>query len=215
MFLTDDQVESRIGSSLNLAKREHPKPRRQLHDVKERESARSEVIEAGDAIVEIKPLNNGGRRKGDANMSPESRALVGAVAHLDTTANVAKAFNVSPHHVHELKHGMHSTAQGQNNDLVDAVNAKMNEPHELALQKLTETLLEITPEKIKEESSPTKLANIASSLARVAQSTAPIKKEDMEDKGIKLVVYAPTFKQENTYPTVPLNPSTEPLNNPA
>lgn len=202
MFLSDEQVNSRLHNPSNLTKRETKKPRRQLEDKSERKDARTEIIDVETGEVIITPTNNGGRRGGDKNMSPKMRALVGAVAQVDTLENTANAFGVSKHHVHELKHGKHSNAQGQNEELIEEVNAQLAKPHDLALSKLVDTLTAITPDKIQRTVKAKDLASVAASLARVAQATAPIKEVGTGLDGTRLVVYAPTFKQENNYQTV-------------
>jgi hypothetical protein len=160
-----------------------------------------ELLSTNTDVTTIAPLNNGGRRPGDKNLPDNLRSIIGAVAHLDTTKNTAEAFGVSTHHVHELKHGMHSTAQGQDDKLVDAINEKLEEPHDIAVKKLAAALTYLDITKL-DVNKPKDVVHVAKQLSSIAEQTSPIKKDDpLGDGGTRLVVYAPTFKQENKYET--------------
>lgn len=194
MFISETEVTERLESSENIINK-----RSQL-SYRERKLARVRLPEAAEDTCAIAPLHNGGRRPGDTNLSAEQRASIGAQASIETLAEVADSNGVSLHHVHELSHGKHSNAQGENPALVDAINEKLEGPHDIALKKLTSTLLAIDETKLK-SMKPKDLAAMASSLSRVSDSTAPLKREDPL-KDCRLVVYAPTVKQENYYESV-------------
>ncbi len=196
MFLTNEEVANRLEDPNNLIRRrENDRLTRQLARVR-----LPEYVEDGAALV---PLHNGGRRKGDANMDSDMRLTVAVEARTgqSTVAEVAEKHNVSQHHVRELAEGKHSHAQGSNAELVSEINKQLEEPHTLAVKKLTKALLAIDEEKLKTQK-PKDLASIAAQLSRVAENTAPLKHEDDKLSDCKLVVYAPSFKQENHYETV-------------
>lgn len=197
MLISSTEVIERLDNPDNIIRRrENDKLTRQLSRVRLPEHE-------GDACA-IVPVNNGGRRPGDNNISPESRASIGAEAQLKTLAEVAADNNVSLHHAHELSQGKHSNAQGQNPELVSAINTKLQEPHDIALDKLTKTLLAIDETKLA-NTKPKDLAGMARALAGVAEHTAPIKHTDPEKDRLeqcRLIVYSPTIKQENHYETV-------------
>jgi hypothetical protein len=201
-FVSDEEVKERLDSPRNLVNR--PKlPNANHRSNNDTDSRQQERVKQDDDVA-IAPLHNGGRRTGDKNIPEFMRALIGVSANLDTLDNVAENFGVSSHHAFELKHGMHSTAQGQNEKLVDKVNEGLQTPHELAVDRLTKSLLSITEEDI---SGVTKIKDkvaIASQLARVADATKPVIKEDEGSKGVQLLVYAPTIKQETVYETIPV-----------
>jgi len=206
MFISDDEIAQRSAHPNNLANRATDKPRRTLTNYNERTEAR-DVEPDGDVPddnTKIAPLHNGGRRPGDANLSAEVRAIVGGLAHFDTARNVAEQFGVSEHHVHELKHGMHSTAQGQDADLTASINAGLKRPHDIAVQKLTSVLLGIDTTRLNPKR-PKDAIMVASGLARIAQQTNPIQQKGADAEGqpaVRLVIYAPTVKQENHYESV-------------
>lgn len=152
--------------------------------------------------VAIAPLHNGGRRPGDKNLSLVERADIGAAANLSPLSEVVKQFGVSQHHAHELKHGKITNEGGQDSSLVDAVNDRLSKPNKLAIDKLTSTLMQLDDNKIKKIKSPKAIVSIASTLSQIVRNTTPIIKEADEDKGIKLLVYAPVMKKESDYNTV-------------
>lgn len=194
MLLTNEEAVARLDNPENLIRRrENDKIIRQLTRVK--------LPEYSEDTCAIAPIHNGGRRPGDKNLTPEDRASVGAAANILDIKEVAETMQVSEHHARELAEGKHSNAQGTNPELVEAINDKLGVPHDLAIQKLTQALLGLDPSK---EKSPSKLATIAGTLARVAEHTAPLKHDDPKNglEDCKLVVYAPTVKQENHYQTV-------------
>lgn len=197
MLISSTEVDNRLENPENII-------RRREDNLAVRKLTRVKLPEHESDSTAIVPLNNGGRRPGDRNLTPESRATIGAEASLLTLDEVAKQHNVSRHHVQELSQGMHSNAQGVNIELVDNINKKLQEPHEIALQKLTAALLAIDEAKLTKEK-PKDLAMIARSLSGVAEHTAPIKHTDPEDdilKKCQLIVYSPTIKNENHYQTV-------------
>lgn len=198
MLISSTEVNERLENPDNII-------RRRENDLAIRQLSRVRLPEHSEDTCAIAPVHNGGRRPGDKNITPESRAEIGSSAAILTLEEVAEQFDVSVHHAHELANGKHSNAQGQNPQLVEAINDKLDEPHQIALSKLTKTLLAIDDEKLKGQK-PKDLAGMASQLARVAEQTAPIKHGDSaQDDALKkcqLIVYAPTIRQENKYETV-------------
>lgn len=200
-FISDEQVKERVERPDNLINRPKlntPAPRRSNNDKEDRQQERVEK----DDYVAIAPLHNGGRRQGDKNIPEFMRALIGVSANIDTLDEVAENFGVSSHHAFELKHGMHSHAQGANPELVQKVNEGLQTPHELAVDRLTKSLMSISDDDLTNLKPREKIA-AASQLARVVDSTKPIQKET-EHQGVQLLVYAPTIKQENVYESVAL-----------
>lgn len=197
MLVNNEQAEQRINNPENLL-------RKREQDKFIRQNIRTKFPESPEDGCIIKPLHNGGRRPGDTNLDKDTRALIGAEAQLETLSRVAEKFGISEHHAHELGAGKVYTDAGVNKELVEGINKKLNEPHELAVQKLTETLLALTPLKISSVGKAKDLATIAGQLSRVAENTAPLKHED-EDAAMgaaRIIVYSPTIKQENHYNSI-------------
>ena len=198
MLISTDEALARLRDPRNLATR-HTR----VNDPIARQTARDKFPTHEDDHSVIKPLHNGGRRPGDTNLTDEMRALIGAEAQLSTLSETAERFNISHHHAHELANGKVYTEAGIDNELVSQINKKLNEPHSLAVEKLTETLLALDSNKIKGMSKPKDIASVAAQLARIADSTSPLKQDDEEERGsARIIIYSPTIKQENHYASV-------------
>jgi hypothetical protein len=206
MFFSDEEVESRLQSETNLARRKddpsQTKPRRTLTNYSERVTERDQEPITPEDSTTIAPLHNGGRRPGDRNLDASVRAVIGSIARMDTIANTASAFGVSPHHVHELKHGKHSNAQGVDEELAAGISEKLKTANDIAVTQMTNVLLGLDVAKIRK---PRDAVYVADKLASIAQKTSPIKTTAIDVDGTgntKLIVYAPTIKQENHYESV-------------
>jgi len=197
MLLDNEQAERVINNPENLL-------RKREQDKFVRQNIRTRFPETPEDGCVIKPLHNGGRRPGDTNLSKDIRATIGAEAQLETLSKVAEKFGISEHHAHELGAGKIYTEAGVSKELVEDINKKLSEPHDLAVQRLTETLLALSPEKIKSVGKAKDLATIAGQLSRVAENTAPLKHDDDDAaKGAaQIIVYSPTIKQENHYNSI-------------
>src|SRR6187401_2454045 len=219
MFKTDEEIDALLNKTDNLAVEitKRPEIRRQLHDLSQRQTLH-DITPDGEQIVEeddgtesevedtttIRPLHNGGRRPGDNNIPHKLRVEIALAARTKPIAVVAEQYGISEHHAFELSKGMTSYEDGRNAKLVDAINSQVAVPHEIALARLTAVLTAITPEKIARVSKVKDLASIAHQLAGVSKAVQPIVKDDVPgvDSGAQLVVYAPSFRQENHYETV-------------
>jgi len=222
MFKSDEEIENLLNNEDNLANRlrqvNEAKPRRQLTDLRERREIQ-DILPTGEQVIvdeddgtesevedttTIRPLHNGGRRPGDNNIPHKLRVEIALAARTKPIAVVAEQYGISEHHAFELSKGMTSYEDGRNAKLVDAINSQVAVPHEIALARLTAVLTAITPEKIARVSKVKDLASIAHQLAGVSKAVQPIVKDDIPgvDSGAQLVVYAPSFRQENHYETV-------------
>lgn len=219
MFKTDEEINELLNKENNLARlvsQPKPAPRRQLTDLSQRREIHDIMPTGPSVIVEddeefqvedsttIRPLHNGGRRPGDNNIPHKLRVEIALAARTKPIAQVAEQYGISEHHAFELSKGMTSYEDGRNSKLVEAINNQVSVPHEIALARLTAVLTAITPEKITRVSKVKDLAIIAHQLASVSKAVQPIVQEDpnQNDTGAQLVVYAPSFRQENHYETV-------------
>ena len=196
MLVSPEEAEARLTSPNNLLNR------REL-DKTARQNIRTKFPTHPEDNCAIKPIHNGGRRPGDTNLSPEQRAVIGSEAQLQTLDAVADKFGISRHHAHELANGKVFTANGQDDELIKDINNKLHEPHKLAVEKLTQTLLALDEDKIKAIGKAKDLASVASHLSRIAENTAPLKHDDEDARSsARIIVYSPTIKQENHYSSV-------------
>jgi len=197
MLISSDEALARLQDPRNLVNRGG-----RNNDTQSRKDERARLPEHPSDHSVIRPLNNGGRRKGDTNLTKETRALIGAEAQVITLEEVAEKFNISQHHAHELANGKVYTDAGVDDSLVSSINTKLSEPHQLAVDKLTETLLALDSNKIKSIGKAKDLASVAAQLSRIAETTSPLKHKDEDDdaKGAaRIIIYSPTIKQENHY----------------
>jgi hypothetical protein len=225
MFISDAEAKARLHAADNLARRNEiaEKPRRTLTNYNERKEIRYQTPEdtqqdnADDTPAPesaaprdgttIAPLHNGGRRPGDINLSREVRSIIGTIANMDTLKNTAKAFGVSPHHAHELKHGKHSNAQGTNPELASSIDSKLESARNTAAEMLTNVLLGMDTSRIRKPRDAVYVADKLSTIATRTVRSSASGEEEGNGGATKLIVYAPTIKQENHYESVHTGPS--------
>ena len=181
MYISDEQLNERLNDPRNLANRNDisndsdvimDRGSRENKDKISRKEERVEVVDKTSII----PLHNGGRRLGDKNIPDFMQSLIGISANMDTIKNTAEAFDVSPHHVHELKHAKKSNAQGQDENLMNTINKGLVVPHNKAIDRLM-VALELSDESIEELETKDRVT-VASQLASIADKTKPVLKEN-------------------------------------
>jgi len=200
MLISTDEALARLEDPRNLTNRHS-----RTNDKQTRKDERARFPDHPDDHSVIRPLHNGGRRKGDTNLTDEVRAMIGAEGQLETLETIAEQYNISHHHAHELAAGKVYTEAGVDNQLVSSINTKLSVPHQLAVEKLTETLLALDSHKISSIGKAKDIASVAAQLSRIAEGTSPLKhKQDEDDaKGAaRIIIYSPTIKQENHYSSI-------------
>ena len=204
MFISDEELNERLNAPGNLANR-NSNSRASNSDVGRREnndndSRKNERVDQVTDTAAIIPLHNGGRRLGDKNIPEFMQSLIGISANMDTIKNTAEAFDVSPHHVHELKHAKKSNAQGQDENLMNTINKGLVVPHNKAIDRLM-IALELSDESIEELDTKDRVT-VASQLASIADKTKPVLKENDGSSGVQLNIYAPKVLEEHNYKTI-------------
>ena len=202
MYISDEQLIERLNDPRNLANRnnngnDRNENRRENNDKVSRKEERVDKINETAAII---PLHNGGRRLGDKNLPEFMQNLIGISANMDTIKNTSEAFDVSPHHVHELKHAKKSNAQGQDESLMHAINKGLIVPHNKAIDRLL-IALNLSDESIEELETKDRVT-VASQLASIADKTKPVLKESDSNSNVQLNIYAPQVSEENTYNSI-------------
>lgn len=177
IFLSQEQVEARLNSRDNLAR--NPK-----------------AIISEDTLVT--PINNGGRREGDTNIPPFIRELVGTFSNMEPSRVVAEIFGVSKSQADQYKAGC-VTPGVPDPTLTQKINENLGRAHELAIEKMVQSLEGISETDLKNAKVRDK-ASIAADLARVAEKLTP-KEAPKEKQDFQLIVYSPTVKTENHYET--------------
>lgn len=147
----------------------------------------------------VKKLYPGGRHPGDKNIPPETRVVVGTLANLDSTRNVAEAFGISHSQVHALKHGKTDQDGAPNPDLVERIESSLGVIQDKAIVTLMESLKLITPDKLS-KLKVRELSGVAKDMAGVIERTTP--KKEIHNHGPTLVVYTPKPNEEADYEVV-------------
>ena len=205
MYISDEELNERLNDPRNLVNRNDnsdtihngvDRDRRENNDLASRKDERVEIIK-DTALI---PLHNGGRRPGDKNIPEFMQNLIGISANMDTIKNTAEAFDVSPHHVHELKHAKKSNAQGQDENLMASINKGLIVPHNKAIDRLM-VALELSDESIEELETKDRVT-VASQLASIADKTKPVLKENDANSNVQLNIYAPQVSEDNTYNSI-------------
>lgn len=155
-----------------------------------------------------------GRQKGDNNVPPIVREIVGTLAQFDSRSSIADAFNVSPAQVSNYKNGMVTPQLGDSHDenirLQQAIDRNLSRVRDKALEKLVMTLDAITPEKVHTTVKAKDLSAVASNLSSIVQKSMPIaiQRRIHESSGsaqVQLNLYAPTTKDEQDYEVITIN----------
>ena len=210
MFISDEELNERLNDPGNLVHRNddtrtpnsgavHPRGNNARRSNDDKLSRKEERVDKVTDTAAIIPLHNGGRRPGDKNLPEFMQNLIGISANMDTIKNTAEAFDVSPHHVHELKHAKKSNAQGQDESLMASINKGLIVPHHKAIDKLM-VALELSDESI-EELETKERVTVASQLASIADKTKPVLKENDSNSNVQLNIYAPKVLATTNYPT--------------
>lgn len=157
--------------------------------------------------------NEQGRQKGDNNVPPIVREIVGTLAHFDSRSSIADSFNVSPAQVSNYKNGKVTPQLGDDYDgniaLQQAIDRNLGRVRDKALEKLVMTLDAITPEKVHTTVKAKDLSAIASNLSSIVQKSMPIaiqrKIHESGGSAVQLNLYAPTTRTEEDYEVITIN----------
>jgi len=142
----------------------------------------------------------GGRKKGEPNLTHKERTVVGAAATLGTCRQASEDFGVSLHHAHELKHAKHSQAQDENVDLRKSIDSTLNKVEDVAADKLLATLNLVQSDEIQSVNveKKTKIAaNLSNVLSRISSRRS-------EEKGRppQVIFYAPNVSKIEEYDVI-------------
>lgn len=157
--------------------------------------------------VRVEKLHKGGRKNGDANLSPLMRTLIGAAAEVDNNnAETAKQFRVSDRAVANYRKGRtsHDAAiQPIAKQGVEAIVEKVG-TMQAVKEKATSRLSSLFDGPISEENldtlKPREAISAAKDLATVIDRVTP--KTDVQDNRVQFVIFAPRQKEEKEYDVV-------------
>ena len=147
-------------------------------------------------LVEFRPLNGGGKSVGDVNIPPSLRTLIASAAQIAPVKEVAKAFDVSPSHVHNLV--KKETAEGRVESKVDRIRDKALD----SLASLFDGV--ITAENLgglKTREGISAAKDLASVVERIAPKTSG-------GNNVQFVVFSPRIRSEEEYEAIDITPRT-------
>jgi predicted transcriptional regulator len=179
MLLTDEQLEDRLASPLNL--------KNILH----------KITGKGQHKTQSRGFKNTGLKN-------EDRALIALTAQFDTVDNTAKAFNISPASVSAYKSGVTSlnpdSRSGKNSqELKELINNKANKISETALDRLVEALDEVD---VKDPKKALLLTTVSKNLADIHDK---VKIGGKDGTGVKVTIFSPNQKHINDYEVIEVN----------
>ena len=149
-----------------------------------------------------KALNkgSGGRKKGEPNLTPKERTVIGAAATLGTCRQASEGFGVSLHHAHELKHAKHSQAQEENVDLRKSIDETLDRVEDVAAEKLLTTLNLVQDDEIR-MINVEKKSKIAANLSGVLSKISS-RRVDEKEKAPQVIFYAPNVSKIEEYEVI-------------
>jgi len=149
--------------------------------------------------------DDAGRNLGDKNLHPVLRSIISAAAQISTAKEVVEdmkeiGVNVSPGHVHLLKHGKVTSTGEVKEEILNSKKDILDEVRSKASDILLKTL-GIIPEKLDSPKSLKlkEVSQVAKDMAHILEKTNPTKEVDNSPK--ILIITAP-LREVNTYPTI-------------
>lgn len=189
-LLNDDEFEKEMGRYKGFRKESHPS-----------------VPE----IVDI-PKESHGRAPGDNNVPDSLRKIIGETAVIDgrqAALSLAREFNISPSSVSAYAKGATSTTtyDTPSKSIFSHINKSRQRAIQRAQKTLNGALSAITQEKL-DYSDAKDLSTIAKDCSVIIKNLEPEKIVENQDNGIRspqFVIYAPQFKQENSFESITVN----------
>ena len=180
MLISKEQTEKRLASSDNLLNK----------------------VVRNNSHFELRTINHGGRLEGrDSDLTEVERTTIGALAHVDTAANVAAEFGISRQHVQNLKFGRVGARAGMEKahpELKSNLKIAKEEIKDKALQVLMSSLGLCDDEKLSDLGAKD-LSSVASNMSKVVNNLEP---REQGDSGTKILIYAPQIKDIEKFDVV-------------
>lgn len=146
----------------------------------------------------VERRNSHGRSSGALNIDMMTRELVGTLANLGNSSEVARTFGVSISAAHNAKLGQ-SSPNNPLPELQSKLEKNLGRVRDKALDTIIESLDLIDTNKLEKEDARG-LSAIASNLSKVVEKTLP--KSSESNLRAQLIVYAPTQINESKFEVV-------------
>lgn len=199
MILTEEELQSRLNSSKNLAnkfnksveqKEQESEPRLIIEEYGEEEFAEA------DAMLQIDHVETGigGRDPGVPNLSVEDVNAIATLSALGITQHeIGDKFGVTQPDVSYISR-KHTKVNRRN------ISDQLEDIKNKALDKLLSSIDCISDDKLK-NADAVKLSNIARNLSSVVDNTRD-KSNDIAASGVKIVIFTPEMRKESSYTTI-------------
>lgn len=158
---------------------------------------------------EIQALLNAHRKRLSNRLSTDVQASIAILGSLTTRADAARAFGVHPTTSEDLNKGFTSDnarygydGKGirQNLALVEKINQQKEAVRDLAFEKLTKSLKQMSDEMLQTMTDPVKVAKVARDLSQVVEKVIP--KEQVSEQNVHFHVWRPEMAIEADYEVV-------------
>lgn len=145
-----------------------------------------------------------GRKKGDTNIPEFLKVLMGTAAAFDDQKTVANEFGVSLPIVNAAAQGKDiiNNVRVQNNQLTQKIEDALAPQRNGAAEVLMQALNILTPERIMRAKTKD-ISTIAKDMAIVIEKTSLTKKEQNDNRGVQIMIFAPVQNNETHYESIP------------
>jgi hypothetical protein len=213
MFITQEESEKRLNSSINLNNILNPEDKN-IPAPESIEHAQTEKDDL-DKVLEGVVINRGevehtgvkGKLAGDQNVPTIFRNIIAAQAAAgESNKSLREAWGVSQSTVSNYKHGIPNRANPEaqsNKEVKDIVSKITGRIREKVCDRIELVLDQISAENISEETNLKTLSMIAANLSRTMQNMEPKKESDSKiDNRIQTIIYAPQTAEIEEYKTL-------------
>jgi predicted transcriptional regulator len=150
-----------------------------------------------------------GRKEGDVNVPDSLRALIGEDAVINgrqSALNLAKDFGISASSVSAYAKGATSTTtyDKPKESIIEHINKSRRRAVSRAQKTLNRSLLAITQEKL-DYSDAKDLSGIAKDMSVIIRNLEPAPIVESETKQPQFVIFAPSFRSENSFESITVN----------
>ena len=191
MFKTEEQINERLNSSKNLVNRFANISRSEAPAQVPPTAPVAPPHEIPTENITVIPLNQPGNKE-KPKLSSEHKNEIAIRARLgEGQTKLAMEFGVSQSAIGEIEQGRTRVDEKH-------VQQKMDEVHDVAMDKLLSSLGFITPEKM-EKSKATDLSMIASNMSKVIGN---IRGKEMTGPQVTVQIYAPELKNESSFKSI-------------
>jgi DNA-binding XRE family transcriptional regulator len=182
MFKTEEQINARLNSEKNLVNRfaRHEKP------------AAPAAALIDEPVVTVIPLEQPGNKEGKVKLNGDQRNEIAYRARVgETQISLAREFGVSQSAIGEIEQGRTKVNESQ-------VQEKIDQVHDVAMEKLLGTLGFLTSDKM-EKCKAVELSVIASNMSKIVGN---VRAKDADAPKVIVQLFAPELKQEQSYKTI-------------